>query len=189
MRTGLVIDVRPQIIPAIQQTENRRRRINQRRQRMPGRKTAAIVGIVGQQRRAISKHGREVRVIRVNRKIVGRLFRVTQILAVPSARLEARIARHWIGQFHPFIQRTDKNRLPTTTGQAGHGNAILISIRMRQQYIEPFAHVQVKGRNARHPAEIQLRHLIMPHAIGELPHANPLHIERDHAALGLVDAA
>ena len=156
---------------------------------MPGRKTAAIVGIVGQQRRAISKHGREVRVIRVNRKIVGRLFRITQILAVPSARLEARIARHRIGQFHSFIQRANKDCLPTATRQTGHGHAILIGIRMRQQYIEPLAHVQVKGRNARHPAEIQLRHLIMPHAIGELTHANPLHIECDHTALGLVDAA
>ena len=29
----------------------------------------------------------------------------------------------------------------------------------------------------------------MPHAVGELPHADPFHIQRDHAALGLVDAA
>ena len=84
-----MIDVSSQIIPTIQQTENRCCRINQRRQRVAGREAAAIVRVVGQQRRAIGKHSREVRVIRVHREIIGRLFRVAQILAVPSARLEA----------------------------------------------------------------------------------------------------
>ena len=29
----------------------------------------------------------------------------------------------------------------------------------------------------------------MPHAVSELPHADPFHIQRDHAALGLINAA
>ena len=84
MRARFVIDVSPQIIPPIQQAENRCCRINQRRQRMTGREAAAIVRVVGQQRRAIGKHSSKVRVIRVHREIVGRLFRVAQILAVPA---------------------------------------------------------------------------------------------------------
>ena len=56
---------------------------------MTGREAAAIVRIVGQQRRAIGEHSSKVRIIRVHREIVGRLFRVAQILAVPGARPEA----------------------------------------------------------------------------------------------------
>ena len=79
--------------------------------------------------------------------------------------------------------------MPTATGQTGHRHAIRVGIRMRQQHIKSLAHVQVERRDARHSAEIQLRHLIMPHAVSELPHADPFYIQRDHAALGLVNAA
>ena len=37
--------------------------------------------------------------------------------------------------------------------------------------------------------EIQLIHLVMPHAIGELAHADPLDIHREHASLGEVNAS
>ena len=60
---------------------------------------------------------------------------------------------------------------------------------MGEQYIEAFAHVQVKRRDAGGAAEVELVHLIMPHAIGELAHANPLGVEHNHAALDEVDAA
>ena len=60
---------------------------------------------------------------------------------------------------------------------------------MGQQHIQALAHVQIKGRDAGRAAEIQLRHLIVPHAIGKLPHANPLGVQHNHAALNEVDAA
>ena len=114
---------------------------------------------------------------------------VAKIHAVPGAGFETGITGDRVGQRHAFIERADKNRLPPSAGQAGNGDSGRVGVRMREQDVEALAHVQKKRRDAGRAAQIHLVHLIMAHATGELPHADPLDVQRDHATLGLVDTA
>ena len=89
VRAGLVVHMGAQIIAAVEQAEDGRGGVNQRRQRVAGSKAAGVIGVVGEQRGAIGKHRGEVRVVRVHGEVVGCLLGITKILAVARAGFEA----------------------------------------------------------------------------------------------------
>ena len=186
---GFEINMCAQEIAATVQAEDGRGGLDERWQCVAGGEATFVVSVVGEQRGTVGEHGGEVGVVGVKGEVVGGLLRIAEVLAVASACFETGIAGDGIGERDAFIERADKNRLPTAARKAGHRHAFGVGIGMGEQHIEALAHVQIKRRDAGRAAEVELVHLIMPHPIGELTHANPLWVEHNHPAFHKIDAA
>ena len=70
------------------------------------------------------------------RQITWRLLGITQIAVMVGSRDVTGIAGHGVGKFDTRIQRTDEDRLPTSTREARHRDSFGIGGRMRQEDIQ-----------------------------------------------------
>ena len=157
---------------------------------MARRKAAVVLGVLGQKRRARGHHRRQVRVVDDRGQVVGRLLRVAQVREVPGPGDEARIAGHGIGQLHAGVERADHDGLPPAARKPGHGHALQIGVLVAEQDVQPALHVQVERGQSAGAAQVDLVHAVVHEAgCAELSHADPFEVQRQHAPLGLVDAA
>ena len=107
-------------------------------------KTTVVFGVIDQQGGPRGHHRGKVRIVHARKEVGPVLFDISQVSIFPRFHLcrHRRITRNRNSHFHPLVQRTQKNGLPSAAGEARDAQAVAVHIGMVVQIIEPASHFE-----------------------------------------------
>lgn len=157
---------------------------------MVGAEAAVVLGIEREEQRARGHHRGEVRVVHDGREVARGLLGIAEVGEIAGAGEEAGVAGDGVGEGDTRVERTDEDGAPAAAGKTGHGHAFAVGVAVGQEHVERAGHGEIEGRDAAGAAEVELIHrAVIVAGVAQLSHAEPFHVQCDHAALGEVDAA
>ena len=74
--------------------------------------------------------------------------------------------------------------MPTAARKARHGHAFRIGVGVFEEEVESSRAVQVERSQTAHTTKVELGKVVMAHAVLELSHADPFHVQGEHAPFG-----
>src|SRR5690606_20381292 len=91
---------------------------------------------------------------------------------------------------HPLIERADPDRLPSPTREPGDREPARIGVLVREKEIDRALEAEIERGEPARAAKVELIHASVREAgRAKLPHADPLDVQGEHAALRLIQAA
>ena len=169
---------------------HRRGRVQQRLERVVGAEAAVVLRVEGEEQRARGHHRGEMRVVHDGREVARGLLGIAEVGEVAGAGEEAGVAGDGVGERDAGVERADENGAPAAAGKARDAHAFAVGVAVGEEHVERAGHGEIEGRDAAGAAEVELVHrAVIVAGTAQLPHAEPLDVEGEHAALGEVDAA
>ena len=155
----------------------------------PGLEAAVVLVVVDEQRRPRREHAGEDVVVGGRAQVGGALFQIAHVGGAPAALPHGRVAGHGNGNGDALVEGGEDRRLPAAAGEAGHGHPLRVGVAVGEEHVEAALHQQVEHADAGDAAEVEEADAHVVAVRAQLPHADELGVEGQHAALGEVDAA
>ena len=95
----------------------------------------------------------------------------------------------WDDDFDSLVEGREQGCLPAAARQAGHPYALGIGLGVSEQYIEAAFHQKIEHADAGDAAQVEVADAIVVDVGAQFAHPKKFGVERQHPALGEVDAA
>ena len=185
---GLLAHVQGAGVGRPEQGEGRLCRLVGAGDRLVRLEAAVVVAVEDEQGRARGEQGGQGVVIRHGAQVGGELLGIAHIRQV-APRPGRHVPGHRHHHPHPLVQRRQQHGLPAAAGEAGHGGPFRVRRRVLQQQVQRALHHHQEHARAALAEQVEQQLLVVRAQAGGLSHSQELEAQRQHAALGQVDAA